>query len=376
MNFELDETQEMIRDSVRSFVAGRVSQPAMKWNEGHGDAREALCELAGLGLLGVLVSEKAGGAGLDVLTLAISLAELARGDAGLAAMVAHHNAVALGHLLAAGYDNKPQLQRFAQGDALLCRAASEGSDHLDGATITTTATKQADGAWSLKGHKRLVPLGNLASHSIVTAMTEAGPIALLVDLDAAGVTRTLSDTLVGLRTCDLADLTFEAVAVPEANFLGDAAAVASRVAALARITTAAIALGVTRAALAAGVTYSLERKQFGKPIARFQPIQWQTADSATELEAAELLTWRAAWQLSTSGATAHSVEKAAIFALESAQKVADRALQMHGGYGYTVDFPVERHFRDAATLRILADGPDVQRVAIAKGLATGANGVR
>ena len=370
MNFELDETQEMIRDSVRSFVAGRVREPAMKWNEGRGDAKEALSELAGLGLLGVLVSEKAGGAGLDVLTLAISLAELAEGDAGLAAMVAHHNAVALGHLLATNYNDKQQLKQFAQGDALLCRAASEGTDHLDSAALTTTATRQADGTWSLEGHKRLVPLGNLASHGIVTAATDAGPVALLVDLDAAGVTRTPSDTLVGLRTCDLADLTFDAVVVPETHSLGDANAVAGRVAALARITTAAIALGVTRAALAAGVTYSLERKQFGKPISRFQPIQWQTADSATELEAAELLTWRAAWQLSTTGAIAYSVEKAAIFALESAQKVADRALQMHGGYGYTVDFPVERHFRDAATLRILADGPNVQRVAMAKGLAT------
>jgi len=367
MNFELDETQAMIRDSVRSFVAGRVREPAMKWNEGHGDAREALAALGGLGLLGVLVPEQAGGAGLDVLTLAISLAELAEGDAGLAAMVAHHNAAGLGHLLAAGFADGALLRRFAAGDALLCRAADEGTGHLDSAALTTTAQQDGAGLWTVSGAKRLVPLGGLASHAVVTARGETDALALLVDLSAAGVTRTPSDALVGLRTCDLADLTFDNAAA--VVYLGDLDAVTARVQALTRISTAAIAVGISRAALAAGVGYTLERKQFGKPIARFQPMQWQTADSATELEAAELLTWRAAWQLDAGDVRAHAVEKAAVFAMEAAQRVADRALQMHGGYGYTVDFPVERHFRDAATLRVLTDGPDVQRVAMAKGFA-------
>ena len=367
MNFELDETQEMIRDSVRSFVAGRVKQPAMKWNEGHGDAREALAELGELGLLGVLVPEKAGGAGLDILTLALSLAELAEGDAGLAAMVAHHNAVGLGHLLAADFSDRKLLGTFATGASLVCRAASEGRAHLDSAALSTTATRSEDGQWTVTGAKRLVPLGGLASHAVVTATTDDGPAALLVALDAEGVQRNAVDTLVGLRTCDVIDLRFDdAVAVAH---LGSADAVEARVQALARITTAAIAIGVSRAALAAGVGYTLERKQFGKPIARFQPMQWQTADSATELEAAELLTWRAAWQLAKGEVKDHAVKKAAIFAVEAAQRVADRALQMHGGYGYTVDFPVERHFRDAATLRVLADGPNLQRVQMAKGLA-------
>ncbi|MCO4761864.1 MAG: acyl-CoA dehydrogenase family protein [Myxococcales bacterium] len=366
MDFALDETQQMIRDSVRSFVSGQVREPAMKWNEGHGDANAALKELGGLGLLGILAPENAGGAGLDVATLILSLIELATGDAGLAAMVAHHNGPALGHLLDADFSDKKLLSRFASGDALLCRATDEGQAHLDSATVETTATQQPDGGWQVSGSKRLVPLGTLASHAIVSAKTLGGAdIHLLVDLSAPGVSRQASASLVGLSTCDLADLTLSEVQVPAAMTVGSS----SRAVALGRLTTAAIALGVTRAALAAGVTYTLERKQFGKPIARFQPMQWQTADSATELEAAELLTYRAAWQLSTGDARDFAVEKAAVFAMEAAQRVADRALQMHGGYGYTEDFPVERHFRDAATLRLLTDGPDLQRVVIAKGLA-------
>ncbi len=366
MDFTLTETQDMIRDTVRSFVAGQVREPALRWNEGHGDAAGALRALADMGLLGVLAPERAGGAELDALSLAVMITELAEGDAGLAAMVAHHNAQGLGFLLRAGFTDTKALRPFAAGKQLLCLAAAEGEAHADAPDLSTRATQAGD-TWRLTGAKRLVPLGNRASHAVVVAATESGARGFLVDLSGEGVTRSASAPLVGLRSCDLADLRFDDAAAT--HDLGPAAEALAHTRALGRLCAAAMANGVARAAQAAGVTYTLERKQFGKPIARFQPLQWQTADSATELEAAELLTWRAAWTLAQGTARSLDVEKAAIFALETVARVTDRALQMHGGYGYTVDFPVERHFRDAATLRVLADGTDVQRVALARGLA-------
>ena len=187
----------------------------------------------------------------------------------------------------------------------------------------------------------------------------------MVDLRADGVVVAASEPLVGLRSSDFGDLLFDdVVAVAD---LGEVAPHRPVLNAYTRMCAAAISVGVGRAALAAGVSYTLERQQFGKPIARFQPMQWQTADSATELQAAELLLWRAAWSLERR--RLGEVSKAAIFAADTSLRIADRALQMHGGYGCTADFPVERHYRDAVTVRKLADGADVQRVELAKQLA-------
>ncbi|MBP46726.1 MAG: hypothetical protein CMH53_02195, partial [Myxococcales bacterium] len=186
MNFGWDETEAMIRDMVRSFVDGRVRESAMRWNEGHGSAAEVLRELGELGLLGLLMPESKGGADLGALSLVTTLTELAEGDAGLASMVAHHNALGLMHLHLAAWNDKELMATFCSGDKLLCHADFDGGAHADAPIVSATAIKQTE-QWHVTGTKRWVPLGSQASHAIVSADTEQGAHAFLIDLTAKGV---------------------------------------------------------------------------------------------------------------------------------------------------------------------------------------------
>ncbi len=373
MRFHPDETQQMIRDSVRAFVTDRVAEQAVDWNEHGGSATARLAELADLGLLGITVPENLGGAGLDAQTLVTALEELAVGDAGLAVMVAQHNACAVTHLLAANMSDLGLMTAIAAGKSLVCWALHDNPDHLDDAKIRLRASRRDTGDWRLDGVKPAVVLGGAAADAIVIASVDDsdGPTAFLVDLGSAGVDRQAAGPLVGLRSCDLADLRFDGVLVADARRLGpvgQAGHCIDLVTAWSRLACAAIAVGVARAALRAGVNYSLERSQFGKPIAEFQAIQWMTADGATALDSARLLTAEAAWRAARSSPFRQQATMASIQAVRAAELVTDRALQMHGGYGYTVDFTVERAYRDARALRILSGSEELQRVEIARGL--------
>ncbi len=327
MRFQDTEDQAMIRDTVAAFVRDRLAEQAMRWNE-HGpgaDVRAVVGELAEMGMLGVAVGESFGGAGMGACELIVALTELAAGDAGVATILAGHSA-ALQALTSADSPDKSLIGELAAGAKLGCIADA-------GSTVALGA--------------------GLADIAVVT-----GPSWQVVELADTEPTR-----LLGLRTATAA--TVEG----QATVLGGVGA--AEVDGLRRLGAAAIAVGIGTRALQAGVGYSLERIQFGKPIARFQPIQWMTADSATELETARLLTNRAAWLHDAGKAWTDAAARACSLALRHARSVTHRAHQMHGGAGYTKEYVVERLYRDAHALHVLAGSAEVAKIEIATTLAAG-----
>ncbi len=366
MDFKFDETTLMIRDAVRSFVDGQVREAAIGWNEHGSLPLDELRQLGELGLLGITVPEGQGGAGLDATTLVVALEELAAGDGGLAAMVASHNSSALALLLAAGAHGE-LISALGSGAKIACLAAGDDPAHMDSAASSTTAQKDDEGRWRLYGLKPLVLLGGVADLAVVTAMVtgEAELQAFVVNLQGPGVQRLNLHARLGLRTCDAAGLQFEGAAAVENGHLGGIDAASATARSWSRLAGAAVALGIGRSALQGGVRYTLERSQFGKKIARYQPLQWQTADAAVDLETARLLTLRAAWLSDQGKDFGRAAAMAALRAMVACEGITDRALQMHGGYGYTVDFAAERCYRDAHSLRLLCGSAEHNRIAVA-----------
>ena len=362
-----DETIEMIRGEVRSLVRNRAGAMAIRWNEGHGRASDLLPTLAEMGLLGVLVAEANGGAGLDAAAFSALLNELAVADAGAAALVAQHN-IALRWAEVHGFaaNAGKALTQAARGAALLCLIDGRASGHLDD---PAPGVVLRDGA--LHGEARSVLGGGDAAYAMVVAGPVSNLQVTLVDLAAAGVQRSASQTLVGLQSAGSADLMF-AGATPLASAPAQGL---EALRALPRLAMAALLTGTARAAHEAGVRYTLERVQFGKPIAHFQPMQWQTADSTTELAGADLLLARAAWAMAGGQApalAADAVDRAVVAAYETARRVTDRALQMHGGAGYTTDYAVERPYRDVHALPLLGGSAMAARARIGSRLAAAA----
>jgi len=362
-----DETIGMIRREVRSLVRNRAGALAIRWNEGHGRALDLLPTLAEMGLLGVLVAEAEGGAGLDAAALCALLDELAMADAGLAALVALHN-VALhwaeihGLAGAAG----AALRQAASGRALLCLIDGRAIGHLDD---PAPGVQLRDGG--LHGAASSVLGGGDAAYALVVAGGDAGLVATLVDLRGPGVRRGAAAPLIGLQAAGSVDLHFDSATPLASAATKDLEALR----ALPRLAMAAILVGSARAAHEAGVRYTLERVQFGKPIATFQPMQWQTADSATELAGTELLLGRAAWAAAggqPAALAADAVDRAVIAAYETARRVTDRALQMHGGAGYTTDYAVERPYRDVHALPLLGGSAMAARARVGNRLAAAA----
>lgn len=336
MQFEHNEEQAMIRESVAAFARDRVREQAMRHNEHGGTFEPEIRALGELGLLGVLVPESLGGVDLGASELVIALRELAMADAGLAAVVAQHNAAAIGWLLTAKDDHRERIEELASGAKLAC------CGHVTGPTI-----------------------GGMYADVLVVGGVEV-TVRELNDAD-----RTPFDML-GLRTAGAARLAFSDdppnTLSPSADLTTTAAY--KRVNGLVRLATAAIALGIGQRALEEGVGYSLERVQFGKPIARFQALQWMTADAATDLTAAELLLNKAAWLYDQGRAFEDAAARCHHLCVRVARAAADRALQMHGGYGYTEDFPVERLYRDAYSLHALTGRTDAARIDVAMALAS------
>lgn len=367
MQLVQDETIEMIRGEIRSLARNRAAALALRWNEGHGRAADLLPTLAEMGLLGVLVAEGMGGAGLDAAAFSALLVELAAADAGAAALVATHN-VALRWAEVHGFDAAAGgvLRQAASGSALLCLIDGRAGGHLDD---LAPGVQLRDG--SLHGTAHSVLGGGDAALALVVAGSDAGLQATLVDLRGAGVQRQAGTPLIGLQSAGNAALHFDgapALAAAPAREL-------ELLRTLPRLAMASILVGCARAAHEAGVRYTLERVQFGKPVATFQPMQWQTADSTTELAGTELLLGRAAWALAGGQPVAlatDAVDRAIVAAYEMARRVTDRALQMHGGAGYTTDYAVERPYRDVHALPLLGGSAMAARARIGNRLAAAA----
>ncbi|MBL8600680.1 MAG: acyl-CoA dehydrogenase family protein [Myxococcales bacterium] len=379
MDFELPESHREIQRSVRELCLRHVAPNARKWDAEERFPHEVIPHLAEAGLLGIRIPEEYGGSGLDTLAYAVIVEEIAKFDGSLALTVASHNGLGTGHLLRFG--SEAQRQRYmpaaARGEWLAAWALTEPGSGSDAAGLRTTAVRQGDG-WVLNGTKMFITQGSVGGFCVVLAATEPsrkqkGITAFVVEHGTPGFRASRHLEKLGMRSSDTVELTFEDCFVPDTQRVGelnmgfiDTLQILDR----GRVSIAALALGLGQGSLDAAIQYSKDRQQFGKPIADFQAIQWMLADSKTELEAARLLTYRAAVAADKGQRYSLEASMAKLYASEAGSRAANRALQVHGGYGYTREFPVERHLRDAKLCEIGEGTSEVQRMIIARHLLT------
>ena len=376
MDFELTADQREIQALTREFAAAEIEPHAAEWDREHRFPKELFGKLAELGLMGVCIPEEYGGAGADFLSYILVLEELSRGDAGVGVTVAVHTSAVTLPILTFGTDE--QKSRFvpplARGEALGAFALTEPEAGSDAGALRTAATANGDG-WSISGAKQWITNGRFAGTFLLFARTDQdtpgakGVSAFILDADHVKVTR--DEEKLGLNSSVTNDIVVEGAEVGPERLLhaeGKGFEVAMATLDGGRIGIAAQALGIAQAAYEAARAYALERKQFGKRIAEFQAIQWKLADMATEIDAARMLVYRAAWLKEQGRPHAEEGAKAKLFASEMARRQTAEAIQIFGGYGYTKEFPVERYYRDAKITEIYEGTSEIQRLVIARSI--------
>ncbi len=375
MDFSLTDDQREIQALAREFARAEIEPHAAEWDRDRRFPTEVYEKLAELGLLGVCIPEELGGAGADFLAYILVLEELSRADAGVGVTVAVHTSAVTLPILA--YGTEEQREQFvpplASGEVLGAFALTEAESGTDAASLRTAATADATG-WQITGTKQWISTASAAGTILLFARTDPetegarGISAFLLDRDQIEVSRV--EEKLGLNSSITNALRIDSH-VPADRLLheeGKGFSVAMSTLDGGRIGIAAQAVGIAQAAFDVARGYALERRQFGRPIAEFQAIQWKLADMATEIDAARLLVHRAAW-LKQQGQP-HSAEgaKAKLFASEMARRQTGEAIQVLGGYGYSKEFPVERYYRDAKITEIYEGTSEVQRIVIARSL--------
>jgi len=376
VDFELSAEQREIQALARDFAQAEIEPNAADWDRQHAFSRDLLTKLGELGLLGVCVPEAYGGAGADFLSYILVLEELSRADAGVGVTVAVHTSAATLPILTFGTDE--QRSRFvpplARGETIGAFALTEPGSGSDAGSLRTAATADGDG-WRISGSKQWITNGGFGGTILLFARTDAdtpgprGVSAFVVDGDAVEVTR--EEEKLGLNSSSTVDLVLEDVLVERDRLLhevGKGFTVAMATLDGGRIGIAAQALGIAQAGYDVAREYALERRQFGKRIADFQAIQWKLADMATEIDAARLLVYRAAWRKQHGLSHTEEGAKAKLFASEMARRQTAEAIQILGGYGYTKEFPVERYYRDAKVTEIYEGTSEIQRLVIARSI--------
>jgi alkylation response protein AidB-like acyl-CoA dehydrogenase len=373
VNFSYREDQTLVRDTVRDFVRTRIVPGADAWSERGEFPSELLPELAALGLTGLAVPAEYGGAALDMLTIALVMEELGAGDGSIALTVAAHNSLCIGHLLVAASEEQKErwLPPLARGQYLGCWALTEPASGSDAVRVQSRARRDGD-AYVVSGTKQFITNGSIAGFAVV--MAGAGDRRL----SAFGVARGTPgfragkrEEKMGLHASDTAQLVLEDARVAASDRIGgegEAFDDVKRVLDRGRIGIGALAIGLGRASLETAVAYAKERRQFGRPIAEFEMIQWRLARARTELDAARLLVHRAASLADAGLRFTDAASKAKLYASEAATRAADSSLQVLGGYGYLRDFPIERNLRDVRLMEIGEGTSEVQRIVIARQL--------
>jgi butyryl-CoA dehydrogenase len=376
----LNEEQRLIRDTLRDYAREQLAPKAAERDKHATFPREALAGLAALGVWGMAVPEHWGGAGLDYLTLAVALEEIAAGDGATSTIMSVQNSLICGILNKYGSDAQKQrwLTGAASGKLLGCFCLTEPHTGSDAAAITTRASKTADG-WTLNGVKQFITSGQNAQIAIVFAVTDPaagkkGISCFCLPTDTPGyVVARLEDKL-GQHASDTAQILFEDCHISADCLLGNEGegyriALANLEAG--RIGIAAQSVGMARAALEAAVRYAKERITFGKPIVEHQAVNFRLADMATQIEAARQLVWHAATLRDAAQPCLKEASMAKLFASEMAERVCSDAIQIHGGYGVVADFPVERIYRDVRVCQIYEGASDIQRLVIGRAVAEG-----
>ena len=382
MEFSVSEQHRMLRAQLRDFFEREVKPFARKWDQEERFPKEIVPRLAELGLLGIRVPEAYGGSGLDVTAYAICVEEAARVDGSLALTIASHNGLGTGHILAVGNEEQKRkyLSRAASGEWLAAWALTEPGSGSDAAALRTTARREGQ-EWVIDGTKMFITQGSVGGFCVVLARTnfdvppQRGITAFIVETATPGYSASKKLEKYGCRSSDTVEITFDGVRVSDAQRLGEldqGFRDTMRILDTGRISIAAMALGLGRGALEMAIAYAKDRAAFGRPIAEFQAVQWMLADGRTALDAAELLIQRAAWLADHGERYTQEASMAKLFASETATRVCNDSMQIHGGYGYTREFDIERHLRDVKLCQIGEGTSEVQRMVIAKQLL-GAN---
>lgn len=377
LSFELNEDQKMIRDSVKDFVERNVAPTVMERDHSKKFPMDIVKELGEMGMLGIYHEEQYGGAGFDTISFCLALEEIARWDASLALTVASHSSLGTGHIAIAGsHEQKLKyMPELCSGEKLGAWCLTEPGSGSDASGMKTTAIKDGD-HYILNGSKIFITQGSVGDIYIVLAKTDPtkgtkGISAFIVEGQWEGVKPGTGMHKLGMNSSDTTEVVFENVIVPAENLLGDEGMGfidTMKVLDGGRVGIAALSVGIARGALEESLQYSMERKQFGSPIGNFQYMEGKLVDMATEIDAARLLVWRSAWLKDNGKPYTKEASMAKLFASELSVRAALEAVQIHGGYGYTKEYHVERFLRDSKLMTIGEGTSEVQRLVIAREL--------
>jgi alkylation response protein AidB-like acyl-CoA dehydrogenase len=380
MDLEFLPEHVALRDTVRSFVDKEVRPHARKWDEEASFPAETVAKLGSLGIMGVMVPEEYGGSGMDTISYSIAVEEIGKGDGSLGLTVASHNSLCTAHILAFGSEaiRRKYLPDLASGTILGAWALTEPGSGSDSLNMRTRAEWRRD-RWVINGSKMFITQGSVAGVYVILAVTDRekgkdGVTAFLIEAGTPGLSAGKNLHKLGMRSSDTVELVFEDLEVKPGSVIGEVNSGfrdTMRNLAGGRISIAALAVGIGRGAMDEAIAYAKERRQFGRPISSFQAIQWMIADAATELDAASLLTFRAAYRKDAGKPFVQEAAIAKLFASEAAMRSTIKAVQILGGYGYIREYPVERHMRDAKLCEIGEGTSEVQRMIIARRLIRG-----
>lgn len=374
---ELTENQIIIRDTIRDFAEKKIRPKVMEWDEAQHFPREIFKELGELGFMGIIFPEEYGGAGLGYVDFVIIIEELGKVDPSISLSVAAHNGLCTNHIFQFASEDlkKKFLPDLASGKKIGAWGLTEPSSGSDAAGMKTFAEKQGN-KFILNGSKNFITHGTYGETSVVMAITDKdagkhGISAFVLEQGIPGFIIGKKENKLGMRACETSQLAFENCEVPAENLIGkegEGFIQAMQILEGGRISIAALSLGLAQGCLAESLKYSQEREQFGRPLSAFQATQFKLADMKTNIDAARLLTFRAAAMKDKGLPNVREAAMAKLFASEIAEKAASEAVQIHGGYGFVKDYPVEKYYRDVKLLTIGEGTSEIQRIVIARDL--------
>jgi alkylation response protein AidB-like acyl-CoA dehydrogenase len=381
MSFTPTENQEHIAQMIRKFGAEHIAPHVMEWDEAQTFPVDLMHKLGDLGLLGILVPEQYGGAGFGYFEYVTALIEIGKICGSIGLSVAAHNSLCTGHILAFGNEEqkKKYLSKLATGEWIGAWGLTEPNTGSDAGGMLTTAVRDGD-HWIVNGAKTFITHGK--SGNVAVVMTRTGEMraknnstAFIIEKGTPGFRAGKKENKLGMRASETAELIFENVRIPDSQRLGNVGEgfkQAMKVLDGGRISIAALSCGIARGAYEAALKYSKERRQFDQSIAKFQAIQFKLAEMATQLEAAELLTFQAADRKNKHQPVTKASAIAKLYASEAAMRIAEEGVQIFGGYGYIKDFPAEKYFRDAKLCTIGEGTSEIQKLVIAREVLGGA----
>lgn len=377
MDFRLSDDQTLLRRSVREFAEAEIRPYVREWDEAQQFPKELVSKLADLGLMGIQFAPEYGGAGMSAVDYCICIEELARVDPSVSLSVAAHNGLGTSHIAMFGSDAQKQayLVPLATGDKLAAWGLTEPSAGSDAAAMRTTAARDGD-SWVLNGSKAFITHGQSADTMVVMAVSDKskgnkGISAFIVERGTPGLLAGKKEDKLGMRASETSEVIFQHCRVPAAQLLGEEGQgfiQTLQVLDAGRIGIAALAVGLAQGAYEAARDYAFQRKQFGRPIGTFQSIRWKLVDNAIRVEAARLLTYRAAWLKDQGRRMTLESSMAKLYASEIAVRASEDGVQIHGGYGFVKDYPAEKFFRDVKLTTIGEGTSEVQRLVIARQL--------